>query len=345
MGVAITELLLKKEVDIDTLSGKTFVVDAPMWLYQFLSSIRQPDGSLLSDSKGNITSHLIGLSYRVPKLMEKGMKLAFCFDGKVPKLKEEERERRKELKIDAEKKYKEAVKKKDLAEMKKYAARTTRLTKDMIEEAKKLLEAFGIPIIEAPSEAEAQASHIVKNKDAFAVATNDTDCLMFSAPKIIRNLNIVGKRKKTSKLAYETVKPELVDLTENLNHLGIDNDQLIALSMMVGTDYNIGGCKGIGPKNALKLVKKHKSDFDSLFKEAKWDENFNFPWTDVFYLIKKMPVTDKYKLEWKDINKDKILKILVDKHDFSEERVNNTLHKLIEEKEKKKQKGLTDFFK
>ena len=271
------------------------------------------------------------------------MKLAFCFDGKVPELKNKERERRKELKIEAEKKYKEAAKKKDLVEMKKYASRTTRLTKELIEEAKELLKAFGIPVIDAPSEAEAQASRIVRNKDAFAVASNDADVLMFGAPRFIRNLNLIGKRKKASKLAYETVKPELVELTENLNHLGIDNDQLIALSMLVGTDYNIGGIKGIGPKNALKLVKKYKSDLDSLFKESKWDEHFEFPWTDVFYLIKKIPVTDKYKLEWKNIDKNKIMKILVDKHNFSEERVNKTLSKLTKETEKKQQKGLGDF--
>jgi len=343
MGVAITDLLVKKEVDLDTIAGKALIVDAPMWLYQFLSSIRSPDGSLLSDSEGNITSHLIGLSSRIPKLMEKGIKLAFCFDGKVPDLKKEERERRKNLKIEAEKKYQEAAKKKDLIEMKKYAARTTRLTKDMIEEAKKLLEALGIPVIEAPSEAEAQASHIVKNQDAFAVASNDADCLLFGTPKLIRNLNLIGKRKKTSKLAYGTIKPELVDLSENLNHLGIDNDQLIALSMLVGTDYNIGGVKGIGPKNALKLVKKYKSDFDNLFKEAKWDDFFDFPWTDVFYLIKKMPVTDEYKLEWKSIDTEKVKEILIDKHDFAEERVNKTLSKLTKETKKKQQKGLGDF--
>lgn len=343
MGVAITELLIKKEVDLDSLIGKTLVVDAPMWLYQFLSSIRSPDGSLLSDSKGNPTSHLIGLSSRIPKLMTKGIKLAFCFDGKAPDLKKAERERRKNLKIEAQKKYEEAAKKEDLEEMKKYASRTARLTKEMIEESKKLLESFGIPVIDAESEAEAQASHIVKNKDAFAVATNDADVLMFGAPKLVRNLNLVGKRKKTSKLAYETIKPELVELTENLNHLGIDNDQLIALSMLVGTDYNVGGIKGIGPKNAIKLVKKYKSDLDDLFKENKWDEHFDLPWSEVFYLIKNIPVTDNYQLEWKNIDKESVLKILVDQHDFSEERVNNTLSKLLEEKEKKKQKGLGDF--
>jgi flap endonuclease-1 len=344
MGVAITELLVKKEVDLNTLVGKILVVDTPMWLYQFITSIRQPDGALLSDSKGNITSHLIGLSARVPKLMSKGMKLAFCFDGQAPELKKAERERRKALKIEAEKKYQEAEKKKDITEMKKYAPRTARLTKDMIAEAKTLLEAFGLPVIDSPSEAEAQASNIVKNKDAFAVATNDADALLFGAPKVLRNLNLIGKRKKTSKLAYETIKPELLDLADNLNHLGMDNDQLIALAMLVGTDYNIGGIKGIGPKNALKLVKKHKSDFDNLFKEVKWGDSFQFPWTDVFYLIKKMPVTNNYNLKWKNVDQDKILKLLVDNHDFSEERVNSTISKLLKETKKKQQKGLGDFF-
>ncbi|MBU0627824.1 MAG: flap endonuclease-1 [Nanoarchaeota archaeon] len=344
MGVAINELIVKREISIDELSGKIMVVDGPLWMYQFLSSIRQPDGSLLSDSKGNVTSHLIGLSSRVPKLMEKNIKLAFCFDGKVPDLKKQERERRKEVKIAAERRYEEAVKKKDIEDMKKYAARTTRLTKEMIDEAKRLLEALGIPVIDAPSEAEAQASNIVKNKDAFAVATSDADVLMFGATRLVRNLNIAGKRKKTNKLVYETVKPEIVDLAENLNTWGIDNEQLIVLSMLVGTDYNIGGIKGIGPKNALKLVKKYDSKFDELFREVKWDENFSYPWTEVFGLIKDIPVIDDYKLEWKDVDKEKLFKILVDEHNFSEERVNHTMDKLVEKKEEKKQTGLSQFF-
>ena len=343
MGVAITDLLVRKEIELKDLANKTIVIDAPLYLYQFLSSIRQADGSLLTDSKGNVTSHLSGVFYRSLKLMQQGIKIAYVFDGKAPDLKKKEREKREELKKEAELKYKEAAEKKDLIEMKKYAARTTRLTKEMIEEAKKLIEALGLPIVEAPSEGEAQASHIVRKGDAYAVGTNDADALLFSAPRLIRNLNIVGKRKKASRLAYETVSPEIVDLAENLNNLGIDNDQLIVLSMLVGTDYD-AGIKGIGPKNALKLVKEYKKDFDALFKQVKWDDFFGFPWTDVFYLIKKMPVTDKYLLKWKDINKEDIFKILVDEHDFSEERINGTLGSLIEEKEKQRQKGLSDFF-
>jgi len=343
MGVAIRDLIITKEISFDDLRNKILAVDTSNLLYQFLSSIRQPDGSLLSDSHGDVTSHLIGLSSRIPKLMEKGIKLVFVLDGKAPDLKKAERERRKEIKIEAQKKYEEAAKKKDVVEMKKYASRTTRLTLDMIGEAKSLLESLGLPVIQAPSEGEAQAAHMAKEGEIFACLTQDFDALMFGAPRIVRNLNLVGKRKKTSKLAYETVKPEMVELTENLNHLGIDNDQLIVLSMLVGTDYNIGGIKGIGPKNALKFVKRYKSDFDDLFKEVKWEDYFDFPWTDVFYLIKKIPVTDKYDLRWKGIDKEEVLKILVDKHDFSEERVNNTLKRLLKETEKKQQKGLGDF--
>lgn len=341
MGVAIGALLVKKEIELSSLSGKVLTVDAPMWLYQFLSSIRQPDGTPLMDSKNNITSHLMGLSTRVPNLMEKGIKLAFCFDGKVPDLKQKERDRRNGLKLEAEALYEEAAKKQDIAGMKKYAQRSNRLTSNMITEAKELLEAFGIPVINSPSEGEAQASHIVKKGEAYAVASNDADVLMFGAPKLIKNLNIVGKKKKASQIAYEVVKPELVELSENLKYLGIDNDKLIAMSMLVGTDYNIGGIKGIGPKGALSLVKKHDA-VDAIFKEARWSEHFTTPWQDIFNLIKTMPITDDYELKWKPIDKEKIMRILVDNHDFAEERVQSALEKLGSEKE---QKGLADFFK
>ena len=345
MGIAFKDLLVSKELSIDELKDKVLVVDSYNLLYQFITTIRSRDGSLLTDSKGNVTSHLIGVFSRTAKLLEKGLKLAFVFDGKPPKLKDVEREKRKTLKIEAEKKYQEALKEKDEEGMKKYASRTSRLTLEMVEEAKKLISAFGLPVVQAPSEGEAQAAYMSKKEDVFGVVSQDFDSLIHQAPKLIRNLSITGKRKLSSRLKYESVKPEIIDLAENLNHLGIDQNQLIALAMLIGTDYNPGGIKGIGPKNALKLVKKHKSDFDSLFKEVKWKESFDFDWEEVYYLIKKMPVTDDYELKWKDINIEEIKRLLVKDHDFSEERVSKTLEKLSKKEESKKQKGLGEFFK
>ena len=345
MGVALTELLLIKEIDLEFLHNKVLVVDAPMWLYQFLSSIRQRDGTLLMDSKGNVTSHLMGLFTRVSNLIHQNTKLAFVFDGEPPKLKYVTLEKRKEIKIEAEKKFEQAKEKADEELMKKYAARTSRLTDEMIDEATKLIEAFGLPVMEAPSEAEAQASLIAKNGDAYALATNDADALMFGAPKIVRNISMIGKKKKANKLSFETITPDIIDLKENLHHLGIKQEQLIALAMLIGTDYNAGGIKGIGPKTALKMVKEYGNNLEALFNNAKWDDFFEFSWQEVFDLIKHMPVNKHYHLKWKDIDEDKIMKLLVDKHDFSEERVKNQIEGLVKEKRKRNQKGLSDFFK
>jgi len=118
MGVALTELLLIKEIDLDFLRSKILVVDAPMWLYQFLSSIRQRDGSLLKDSKGEVTSHLIGLMTRISNLTQQNIKLAFVFDGETPALKYLTLENRKKIKVESQKKFEKAKEKEDFELMK-----------------------------------------------------------------------------------------------------------------------------------------------------------------------------------------------------------------------------------
>jgi len=341
MGIAIKDLLIIKEMEIEDLRGKKVAVDSFNMLYQFLTTIRARDGSLLKDSKGNVTSHLVGLFSRTTKLMEYGIKPIFVFDGVPPKIKQAERERRKEIKIEAQKKYEIAVEKEDLEEMKKYASMTTRLNQDMIDDAKRLIECLGLPVIQAPSEGEAQAAAIVKNGDAYAVVSQDFDSLMNGATILVRNLSIVGKRKVASKLKYETVKPELINLSDNLNYLGIDQDQLIALGILVGTDYNIGGIKGIGPKNALKLVKQHKNIKD-IFAHVEWRSEV--PWEEIFDTIKHMPVDKHYDVKFSHIDEDKLKRFLVDRHDFSEERVSSSIKNLIRKKEEKSQKGLSSFF-
>jgi flap endonuclease-1 len=308
----------------------------------FLSSIRQPDGSLLKDSKNNVTSHLNGLFYRFTKLMQHDIKFIFVFDGKPPELKLKERERRAEIKHEAELKFKQAEKGGDLEEMKKYASRTSRLTKDMIDDAKELMDALGCPIIQAPGEGEAQAAYIVQNKQAYASLSQDADSMIFGCPLVVKNLTLSGRKKMPNKLSYDAINPELISLHDTLNNLGIDIDQLIVVSMLTGTDYNIGGIKGIGPKTALKLVKEYGKGFDRLFKEAKWDECFDYDWKQVFDVIKHTQVTKDYEIRFKDVDDEKVVDVLCKKHDFSEERVRKVLETL--HKKPKTQKGLGDFF-
>lgn len=342
MGVKLFDLIESKPVNFKDLKDKKVVIDGNLVLYQFLSTIRQRDGSLLTDSKGNVTSHLTGLLSRVSRLMSYGIKLIFVFDGVAPELKKAERERRKGLKLEAEAKYNAAKEVEDIDMMKKFASRTTRLTKEMVEEAKKLISMFGIPVIQAPSEGEAQASFLVKNNDAYAVGTQDADVFMFGATRVIKNLTISQRKKLPGKYAFTTIKPEMIELQQVLNKLGIDNEQLIVLGMLIGTDFNIGGIKGIGPKKALKLVHEYGKDFDTLFEEIKWNEHFDTKWTEIFYLIKKMPVIQDYDLKWSEVDKEGILNLLCKEHDFSEDRVLSALEKVI--KAPKQQSSLSSFF-
>jgi flap endonuclease-1 len=344
MGVAITNILTSKEIKIEDLTGKVLAVDSFNVLYMFLTTIRGPDGSPLTDSKGRITSHLVGLFSRFSNLMEKGIKFVFVFDGVAPELKREERERRKALKADAQKSYEEAQQQEDIDNMKKYAARTSVLTKEMIEEAKQLITAMGMPVIIAPSEGESQAAELVKNGDAYAVMSQDADSLLSGSPRTIRNLSITGRRKMPGTHAFKNVVPELFDLKDNLAELDLTQDQLIILAILVGTDYNYGGVKGIGPKKALALVKKHKSNFDAIFLEAKWDESSSVPWKKIYDTIKHMPVKKDYEIHFEPFDEDRIRKILVDEHDFSEERVASSLEKLEHFKKQNSQKGLGEWF-
>ncbi len=341
MGIAFSKLITGTEIEISSLKGQKLAVDSFNMLYQFLTTIRSRDGSVLMDSEGKVTSHIVGLFSRTVKLMQYGLKPLFVFDGKPPTLKQAERERRAKLKAEAKEQYKKAASMGDLESMRKYASRSTKLSSEMVEEAKKLVNALGLPIITAPSEGEAQAAHLVRKGDAYAAVSQDYDSLIHGASFLVRNLSIVGKRKKANKLKYETIMPEKISLSENLNRLGFDQDQLIVLALLIGTDYNVGGVKGIGPKKAYDLVKKHKKNFDGVFEEAGWD--FDFPWTDPYYTIKKMPVTDKYRLAWGEIEEERLLRLLVDKHDFAEERVKNSLKKLHNARDTNKQKGLKDF--
>lgn len=343
MGVAISDLIKAEEISLPDLKDLTVAVDASLMLYQFLASIRQRDGTPLRNSKGQVTSHLTGLFTRTAHLMQEGIKLVYVFDGIPPVLKEKEQQRRRQAKEEAQVKYEEAQQAEDLDGMRKYSARLTRLTPEMVSEAQKLLSAMGVPYVVAPSEAEAQAAHMVSNGDCYAVATQDADVFMFGALRVIRNLSILGKRRKANTFSYTSVKPERITLSGLLNDLGIDRDQFITLCMLVGTDYNTGGIKGIGPKKALKLVKRFGSDHESLFTDVKWDEHFSYPWREVFDTIKDIPVISDYSIAQKRLDPEAVEKLLVEGFGFSQERVDNTLRKLEDKIGTKSQTSLFDY--
>src|SRR3989344_7866325 len=171
MGLSIRDIIPRKEIKIEDLKGKTVAVDAFNTLYQFLSTVRQPDGTPLMDSKKRITSHLSGLFYRNIALLSEGIKLIYVFDGEYNELKGKTHEKRQEAKDTAELKFRTALEEEDVEGMGKYAKALGKLDEEKIKESKELLQAMGIAVIQAPSEGEMQAALLVNWGDAYAVAS------------------------------------------------------------------------------------------------------------------------------------------------------------------------------
>ncbi len=347
MGVQLREIIPKKEIELEELSGKKIAIDAFNTLYQFLSIIRDREtGEPLKDSKGRITSHLSGLFYRTINLMEKGIRPVYVFDGAPPSFKEKTQEERKKLKQEMLARFEQAKAVGDVEEIRITAQATAVLTEEMVEQAKALLSAMGIPWIQAPSEGEAQCACLAKANKVYAAGSQDYDSLLFGSPILVRNLSITGRRKVPRKDIYIEIKPEVIELELVLKELGITREQLIMIGMIVGTDYN-PGIKGYGPKKALELVKNCKT-LDALLKKVDWDKQFNehglepIDAKDIYEFFLEPPCVDVKEIKFNAPDKEKVIKILVDEFEFSYERVEK--HVKILEQSKEAQSSLARWF-
>jgi flap endonuclease-1 len=326
LGVNLRDLVPKTTVKLEDLGGKSMAIDAYNALYQFLAIIRQPDGTPLKDNAGRVTSHLSGLLYRTSNLVEMGIKPIYVFDGTPPALKEVEIKRRAKVKEEAAVRYERALKEGKMEEARVYAQATSRLKDYMADDSKKLLDLMGIPWVQAPSEGEAQAAHMVKRCHADYCASQDYDSLLFGAPMLIRNVTISGRRRLPSKNVFVEVTPEIVQLDQVLKECGITYEQLIDVGILIGTDFNPDGIEGLGPKTALKLIKEH----GTLEETLPFVKNAQFPAEPqrIREIFLKPAITDDYKVEWKEPDVEGLVSFIVKERDFSEDRVRKTLERM-----------------
>lgn len=325
MGVNLTPIVVKRVVSLDDLRGKSFAVDAFVVLHQFLALIRCRDGSLLTDSDGRVTSHLVGLAFRTTRLIaDYGMRLVFVFDGRPPELKRAEVESRREAREKSEEEYRAAVAVGDYKTAFSKAVMTGRLTSDGIADAKRLLDLLGIPWVQAPSEGEAQAAYIAARGDVWASNSQDYDSLLFGAPRLVRYITIQGEEWLPSKGRARKLQPEIIELEGLLQGIGVTREQLIDLAILIGTDFN-QGVRGIGPKTALKLIRTHGS-IEGLSPEivAKLP-----PDVDAIRRIYLEPdVTDKYSLEEGGLDEEGLHGFLCGERSFSRERVETMVRRM-----------------
>jgi len=336
LGVNLRGLVSIEPVKLEDLSGKTLAIDAFNALYQFLAIIRQPDGTPLKDATGKITSHLSGLFYRTSNLIEMGIKPVYVFDGVPPVLKRAEIERRHQIKVEAAVHYEKAIARGDLPKARMMAQASMTMKDYMKDDARRLLGLLGLPQVQAPSEGEAQAAHMTKSGDADYCASQDYDSLLFGAQKLLRNVTISGRRKLPSKGVYVDVTPELVQLDRVLKELEITHEQLIDVGILIGTDFNPDGIRGLGPKTALKMIKQHGTLENALpyIKNA----ILPYPPESIREIFLHPNVTGSYTMDWKEPDVEGVVNFLVREKDFSEERVRKALEKMMQGSAKQKGK-------
>ena len=322
MGVDLGGLFEKDEVEFGELSGRMVAIDTHNMLYQFLSTIRQSDGTPLLNASGEVTSHLSGLIYRIINMIEAGIKPVFVFDGKPPDLKAATLQERRRIKEESKKRWEEA-KATGSGDAFKYAQSTSRITEDITRSTKRLLGYMGMPIVQAPSDGEAQASFMAMNGDVDYVGSQDYDSLLFGSGMLLRNLTVTGKRKLPGKMVYVDVKPELIDLYDGLDRLEITREQLVDMAILMGTDFN-KGVKGIGPKRALKLIKKHGGIEGAL---SELDTSIDL-FLDVRAIFLHPDISLDYDVKWKSPDEVRIIEFLCEENGFSEDRIQKAVVRL-----------------
>ncbi len=317
MGVALRDIIAdyKTPVGFESLAGAA-AIDANNALYQFLTIIRQPDGTPLMDQRGRVTSHLSGILFRTATFLEKGIRPVFVFDGKPAELKQATVEGRRKIRDEAGERWKEALERGDEEEAYKQARSSTRVDTGIVESSKELITLLGIPFVEAPGEGEAQAAHMAIQGDVRYVISQDYDTLLFGTPALVRNLTVSGKRKIRGRTV--TVVPERILLADLLKGLSLTREQLIQIGILVGTDFN-DGVYGIGAKKGLKVVR------DGAFAETLREKLPDFVPEPVIDIFLHPAVTDDYALSWGRPDIEGIRKMLCDGYDFSVDRVNKAL--------------------
>lgn len=330
-----------RENNINQYFGRKVAIDASMSIYQFLIAVRS-EGSVLMNEAGETTSHLMGIFYRTIRMIENGIRPIYVFDGAPPKLKSGELAKRLDRRSEAEQQAEDAKESGNLALLERLNRRTVKATKQHTEECKKLLQMMGVPVVQAPCEAEAQCAALVKLGHAFAAGSEDMDTLTFASPVLLRHLTFSEARK---------MPISEIHLAQVLEGLQMSMEQFIDLCILLGCDY-CDSIKGIGPTRAVSLIRQYGS-IETILENID-TERYQIPadWPykearDLFLHPHVLPADDPQlaALRWEQPDESAIIQFLVTENGFSEKRIRAGIDKLVKMRGASTQGRLDSFFK
>lgn len=333
-----------KEHELKSYFGRKVAIDASMSIYQFLVAVRTGADNLTNDA-GEVTSHLSGLFYRTVRLLELGIKPAYVFDGKPPSMKSGELSKRAAIKaVNAEAAAK-AKEEGDLEMEEKFSRRVNTVTKEMIGGCKTLLRLMGVPVVDAPCEAEAQCAELCKHDLVYATASEDMDALTFGTPRLIRQVwagaTTAAERKGT--------RPREFGLAVALEQLDLSMEQFVDLCILCGCDY-VDGIRGIGPATALNLIRQH-GDLETIITTLKTNPRHaisdDYPVSKLREMFFKPEVTpaSEISLKWTEPDTEGLIKFMVDENQFDEDKIRAGIKRIAESKKVSTQGRLDTFFK
>lgn len=329
-----------KEQKFESYFGRKIAIDASMSIYQFLIVVGRTGTEMLTNEAGEVTSHLQGMFSRTIRLLEAGLKPVYVFDGKPPDLKKQELAKRYSKRADATDDLNKAIETGNQEDIEKFSKRTVKVTKQHNDDCKKLLKLMGVPVIEAPSEAEAQCAALCKSDKVYAVASEDMDSLTFGAPRFLRHLMDPSSRK---------IPVMEFDVSKVLEELNLTMDQFIDLCILSGCDY-CDSIRGIGGQTALKLIRQHGSIENILenINKERYQIPDDWPYQEARRLFKEPSVlSDEEQLEikWTAPDEEGLNNFLVNENGFNSDRVTKAVEKIKAAKNKSSQGRLESFFK
>lgn len=327
-----------KENEIKNYFGRKVAIDASMSIYQFLIAVRQ-EGNVLTNEAGETTSHLMGIFYRTIRMVDNGIKPVYVFDGKPPDMKSGELAKRKEKREEAQKNLNAAEEAGDTENVERFTKRLVKVTPEHNNECKQLLKLMGIPYIEAPCEAEAQCASLVKAGKVYGTATEDMDALTFGTNVLLRHMTFSEARKMPIKEFH---------IEKVLAEMDFTMEMFIDLCILLGCDY-CDSIRGIGPKRAVELMRKHKN-IEAILKtldKDKYTVPENWPYERARELFKEPEVLEPEKVElvWTSPDENALVKFMVEEKGFSEDRIRNGAKKLAKARSGSTQGRLDNFFK
>ncbi|KAL7237756.1 hypothetical protein ACSBR2_003956 [Camellia fascicularis] len=329
-----------KEQKFESYFGRKVAIDASMSIYQFLIVVGRIGTETLTNEAGEVTSHLQGMFTRTIRLLESGLKPVYVFDGKPPDLKKQELAKRYTKRADATEDLNVALETGNKEEIEKFSKRTVKVTKQHNDDCKRLLKLMGVPVIEAPSEAEAQCAALCKSGKVYAVASEDMDSLTFGAPRFLRHL-MDPSSKKVPVMEFEVSKV--------LEELNLTMDQFIDLCILCGCDY-CDSIRGIGGQTALKFIRQHGSIENILenINKERYQIPDDWPYQEARHLFKEPLVfvdDEQLDIKWSAPDEEGLINFLVTENGFNSDRITKAIEKIKAAKNKSTQGRLESFFK